>query len=356
MCTFGVQCLRYALRDRCKIRGGTRVSRLKRRSMFGKQHDSRKGNSPAFGFGSSNRDGAEKVRNSFAYESPMHQPASCFARTATTRSMNLIMFVFLTAEHAKSLYGIESPGPVYDLKSSVGTYPTISESCNHLTCWSSQLLTDVQHFSQCRAMPYGNRVHARLWYPNSPPITARYVSLVQTWIDGDRASCCDSTGKQESSKNENAPQFSFGTADRFNKQAAASSPARSAVPGPGAYGLPSSIGKQGESTKLNDPVFGFGTSTRTGAQRIFLSRDHAKSDFGKCSPGPSVYTGKSAVGRQPDSKKENSPSWVFSSEERFKYDHVERAAHVPGAGQYNTIGSVGPQAESKKGNIPRFSF
>eukprot|EP00240_Pyramimonas_obovata_P016216 CAMPEP_0118932362 /NCGR_PEP_ID=MMETSP1169-20130426/10006_1 /TAXON_ID=36882 /ORGANISM="Pyramimonas obovata, Strain CCMP722" /LENGTH=302 /DNA_ID=CAMNT_0006875011 /DNA_START=144 /DNA_END=1052 /DNA_ORIENTATION=+ len=218
------------------------------RSMFGKQHDSRKGNAPSFGFGSSNRDGAEKV--------------------------------FLTAEHAKSLYGIESPGPVYDLKSSVG--------------------------------------------------------------------------KQESSKNENAPQFSFGTADRLGK--AGSQPNRTAVPGPGAYTAPSSIGKQGESTKMNDPVFGFGTSTRAGAQRIFLSRDHAKSDFGKCSPGPSVYTGKSAVGRQPESKKENSPSWVFSSEERFRYDHVDRAAHVPGAGQYNTIGSVGPQAESRKGNIPRFSF
>jgi len=216
--------------------------------MFGRQQDSKKSTAPAFGFGSSNRDGAAKV--------------------------------FLTSEHAKALYGLEGPGPVYDLKSSVG--------------------------------------------------------------------------RQDSSKNETAPLFSFGTADRFSKQGATS--AKQSAPGPGAYSAGSSIGKQGDSTKGNSEAFGFGSSTRAGAARVFLSPEHAKSDFGKCSPGPSVYSGKSAVGRQPDSKKENSPAWVFSSEHRFKYDHVERAAHVPGAGQYNTIGSVGPQAESKKGNIPRFSF
>jgi hypothetical protein len=67
---------------------------------------------------------------------------------------------------------------------------------------------------------------------------------------------CGFTGRQESSKNETAPLFSFGTADRFSKQGATS--AKQPVPGPGAYAAGSSIGKQGDSTKGNSEVFGFG--------------------------------------------------------------------------------------------------
>lgn len=219
-----------------------------KRSMFGKQHDSRKSTAAAFGFGSSNRDGAAKV--------------------------------FLTAEHSKADYGHESPGPVYDLKSSVG--------------------------------------------------------------------------KQESSKNTSAPLFSFGTADRFSKESASTQ--RNAAPGPGTYPKPSSFGKQGESSKSSDPAFGFGSATRDGQGKVFLSADHSKSDFGKCSPGPSVYNPRASVGKQAESHKENAPSFVFSSAERFKYEHVERAARVPGAGQYNATGSVGKQTESKKTNQPVFGF
>lgn len=219
-----------------------------KRSGFGKQHESNKTNAAAFGFGSSNRDGAAKV--------------------------------FLTAEHSKADYGHESPGPVYDVKSSVG--------------------------------------------------------------------------KQESSKCSNAPLFSFGTADRFSKDNTSSR--KNQVPGPGSYPKPSSFGKQGESSKQTDPVVGFGTGTRDGAEKIFLSADHAKGDYGKCSPGPSVYNPRNSVGKQTETHKENAPSFVFSSAERFKYDHVERAARLPGAGQYDHQKSVGKQIESKKKNIPRFGF
>mmetsp|Transcript_28520 Transcript_28520/g.54422 ORF Transcript_28520/g.54422 Transcript_28520/m.54422 type:complete len:302 (+) Transcript_28520:302-1207(+) len=220
-----------------------------KRSMFGKQHDSRKSTAAAYGFGSSNRDGAAKV--------------------------------FLTAEHSKADYGHESPGPVYDLKSSVG--------------------------------------------------------------------------KQESSKNSTAPLFSFGTADRFHKDQAGGGKASSA-PGPGTYVKPSSFGRQGESTRQTSEAFGFGSSTRLGAERVFLSPEHSKNDYGKSSPGPSVYNPKASVGQQAESHKENAPSFVFSSAERFKYEHVERAARMPGAGQYNAINSVGKQPDSKKSTLPRYSF
>ena len=52
--------------------------------MFGVQADSKKATAPIFGFGSADRSAMEKV--------------------------------FMTAEHAKSSYGKNSPGPVYELK------------------------------------------------------------------------------------------------------------------------------------------------------------------------------------------------------------------------------------------------
>lgn len=217
--------------------------------MFGKQHESRKSTAPMYGFGSSDRSNMNKV--------------------------------FVTSEHAKAMYGKESPGPVYDTKSSLG--------------------------------------------------------------------------KQESSKNNSSPLFSFGTADRFAKPAG-TVPTKTAVPGPGTYGQPSSIGKQGDSTKQTAEQAGFGSSTRAMKEKVFLSEEHAKTNFGECSPGPAVYNMKNACGKQADSKRETAASWVFSSEERFKYDFVERAAKVPGAGQYNAIGAVGSQADSKKNSLPKYSF
>eukprot|EP00241_Pyramimonas_parkeae_P012365 CAMPEP_0114236130 /NCGR_PEP_ID=MMETSP0058-20121206/6658_1 /TAXON_ID=36894 /ORGANISM="Pyramimonas parkeae, CCMP726" /LENGTH=288 /DNA_ID=CAMNT_0001348015 /DNA_START=514 /DNA_END=1382 /DNA_ORIENTATION=+ len=98
------------------------------------------------------------------------------------------------------------------------------------------------------------------------------------------------------------------------------------------------------------------SSTRLGAERVFLSPEHSKNDYGKSSPGPSVYNPKASVGQQAESHKENAPSFVFSSAERFKYEHVERAARMPGAGQYNAINSVGKQPDSKKSTLPRYSF
>ena len=37
--------------------------------------------------------------------------------------------------------------------------------------------------------------------------------------------------------------------------------------------------------------------------QVFLSAEHHRMDFGKESPGPSVYSHKSSVGKQPTSKR-----------------------------------------------------
>jgi len=215
--------------------------------MFGVMHDSRKSTAPIYGFGSSDRANASKV--------------------------------FLTPEHAKTDYGKNSPGPVYDLKSSLG--------------------------------------------------------------------------KQATSRNESMPLYSFGTADRFAKGAKSG---KAAVPGPGAYQVPSSIGKQADSNKGTAPEYGLGTSTRAHQEKVFLSQDQAKINFGINSPGPSAYNCRSSVGEQANSKNESAPSWKFSKEERLRYDYVDRAAKLPGAGQYGHSVSCGPQAESKKSTLPKYSF
>lgn len=160
-------------------------------------------------------------------------------------------------------------------------------------------------------------------------------------------------GLQSSSKKVSAPLFSFGTSDRFAKPK--TGPGLS-VPGPGAYQSPSSLGKQGDSSKNSAPDYGFGSSTRSHQEKVFLSEESAKINYGVMSPGPSAYQSKSSVGVQASSKNDTAPSWAFSSEERFKYDFVERAAKIPGAGQYGHTSAVGVQADSKKKTLPNYSF
>jgi len=220
------------------------------RSMLGIQHDSKKATAPIYGFGSADRANLAKV--------------------------------FLTPEHAKSNYGKNGPGPIYDLKSTFG--------------------------------------------------------------------------QQNNSKNPSGPLYSFGTADRFQKASSAGGRRSTSVPGPGAYSQPSSLGRQGDSAKESAPQFGFGSSTRHHQEKVFLSAEQAKINFGVNSPGPSAYKTRSSVGIQASSKNETAPIYGFSSEERFRYDYVDRAAKVPGAGAYNTTSAVGLQADSKKKTAPIYGF
>lgn len=220
------------------------------RSMLGIQHDSKKATAPIYGFGSADRANLSKV--------------------------------FLTPEHAKSDYGKNGPGPIYELKSSFG--------------------------------------------------------------------------KQDNSKNPSGPLYSFGTADRFQKPSASLSKRSTSVPGPGAYSSPSSLGRQGDSGKDSAPQFGFGSSTRHHQEKVFLSAEQAKVNFGLNSPGPSAYQTKSSVGVQASSKNETAPIYGFGSEERFRYDYVDRAAKIPGAGQYNNTSAVGVQADSNKKTAPIYGF
>lgn len=165
-----------------------------------------------------------------------------------------------------------------------------------------------------------------------------------------------SFGRQDSSKMNSGPLFSFGTADRFQKPSADRAKRQTAVPGPGAYSAPSSIGRMVDSTHESAAQFGFGSSNRDHAAKVFLSAEQAKINFGLGSPGPSAYTARSGVGPQYSSRNETAPIYGFGSEERFRYDFVDRAKKLPGAGQYNTTSAVGVQTQSSKKTMPIFGF
>jgi len=215
------------------------------KSTFGPQDVSRRRSSPAFGFGSGTRKGQEKV--------------------------------FVSQEHSRLSNNPNSPGPQYDLKSSVD--------------------------------------------------------------------------KQVDSSNKTAPQWAFGTAQRFNFN-----PTKGGVPGPGQYDAHPGVGTQVSSKNNSSPIFGFGSSTREHVAKVFIAEEHNKALYGVASPGPMTYNLKGSVGKQVHSRTVDQPAWVFGSSQRFVYDHVKRAATSPGPGTYTATNSVGTQVASTKPSTPRFGF
>ena len=123
-------------------------------------------------------------------------------------------------------------------------------------------------------------------------------------------------------------------------------PSRPPRSGPGAYDVKPGLGVQVSSKTETQPLFGFGTAGREHVAKVYLSEEHNKALHGCDSPGPSMYTLNSAVGDQQLSRKGNQPKWVFSNANRFKYDHVGRAANSPGPGSYTLNAAVGAQVLS----------
>jgi len=181
--------------------------------------------------------------------------------------------------------------------------------------------------------------HAKLSTPSFSPGPSAYTLRA-------------SVGSQADGRKASAPQWVFGSSDRFIQAS------RKEVqnPGPGSYDMQSSNGTQVSSSKQTQPMFGFGSAERSHVEKVFVSEDHNKSLFGIESPGPMMYTLENAVGKQTLGPKSNQPSWVFASSERFRYDHVKRAATSPGPGAYTLGASVGPQVASTKHSAPLPGF
>lgn len=180
--------------------------------------------------------------------------------------------------------------------------------------------------------------HAKLQAPLSSPGPSAYTlkSSIAGQVDGRKMT---------------APQWVFGSSNRFSYENRST-----ATPGPGSYNLKESVGPQVTSKQQSQPIYSFGTANRDNMKNVFLSPEHTKSRHGVASPGPMNYTLRAAVGKQDSSKLKNQPAWVFGSQQRFKYDHVKRAASSPGPGAYSLRDAVGGQVVSNKDSAPVYGF
>jgi len=163
------------------------------------------------------------------------------------------------------------------------------------------------------------------------------------------ASCM---GKQTLSQTESGAEFSFGSQARLPK----SKDSNLLTPGPGTYKTKGAVGPQVDSTRSSAANFAFGTTTRNAQEKVFLSADHTKADFGKGGPGPEAYGVKSSMAKQVNSRHSSQPSWKLGTDQRFVYDYVVRASKLPGVGQYRHYGSVGAQVDSKKSTRAMYTF
>lgn len=135
-----------------------------------------------------------------------------------------------------------------------------------------------------------------------------------------------SCGKQIDSRYATSSSHRAGSARRFDNR-----DNRRDYPGAGSYesSYPA-VGKQFLSNKQSLPSPKIGTSSRDASNKLFISKEHEKSQFGNNSPGPASGVTVMACGPQKLSVKKSSPSWGFGTSARSK----PYGNNVPGPGSY----------------------
>lgn len=286
------------------------------RSGFGKQVISDDKTDPAFGFGTGARDAYLKLH--------------------------------MSQEQTKAMQGNNSQGAVYKYQSAIGTQPESKYAS----------ASAIGFGSSSRSIKYGkngvpgpgsyNKGGAIGVMPESQRSTSpRPVFGHSTrdgeskvWLDEDlmKATMGKDTpgpnsykspagvGPQVDSKYNTLPAWKQGTAERFQDKNNGRD-----FPGAGTYGpgVPA-IGKQPISSKRTLPHAKIGTSTRDGAGKVFVSKEHEKSQHGKITPGPTTCPVIHSFGSQTVSSKRTNPSFGFGTARR---DAGPRS-DVPGPGSY----------------------
>ena len=180
-------------------------------------------------------------------------------------------------------------------------------------------------------------------------------------------------GIQQDSLKHSAAHYGFGTSDRdmvarvFISHEHAALTAPKGVPGAN-YEQETSVGKQANSKRATLPYYSFGSSTRDDANKVFISREHAKITGGaKLHEGPkyeiSAVTGSlgtqaasyGPTGFQRHIKNGTQPSWAMGKAERFGKSSTGSSV-APGPGAYTTATAVSKQVISTKPSLPLYGF
>ncbi|GBG71211.1 hypothetical protein CBR_g8514 [Chara braunii] len=226
--------------------------------------------------------------------------------------------VFLSPEHSKALFGINSPGPIYDMRSSIGKQGlSIMESApmysfgtaNRSGRFGRSLYTVPGPGAYNAPSSLGPQIESRL---RSPEIyrfgSSTRANLSKVFLTPEHCKANygiqspgpsaynygSSIGPQQTSRNRSAPRWVFGSEGRFKYDYVIRA---ARIPGAGQYNLGQSCGKQFESNKTTLPMFTFGSGARDQRAKMYLTREHEKGQFGEYSPGPAAYNSRSSLVR-----------------------------------------------------------
>ena len=287
------------------------------KSMLGPQYLSTKPTQPSFGFGTATRESTSKV--------------------------------FLSRKAKTDHIGKASPGPVYNLKSSVGKQ--IQSHCESAPAFMFGKRHTKGGEENQKApgpgkyeMPSSIGKQAMSSKSNSEkwrfPTANRWSNTKKDFSDHFGTPAARDFKPANGWLGDSA-KFSFsGEAKRYDvgKGSPGVEPSFLKAPGPGTYESKSSLGTQPETKKKTSQQVKFGTSVR-GSNKVYVSRQHEREVLGHQSPGPNMYILPNSVGPQISSKNKSAPSTRFGSSDRFsdikshnKRDEIPKVN--PGPGSY----------------------
>ncbi|KAL6748123.1 flagellar associated protein [Haematococcus lacustris] len=284
------------------------------RSGFGKQVKSPNQSNPEYGFGTQHRDAYQKL--------------------------------YLSQEQTKAMQGNNSQGAVYKSYSAIGPQPESKYQSVPMPGFgtSTRTIKDKKNIpgpgSYAHEGAIGNMIESKRATSPRPMFgNATRDGQSKVWLDEElmKTYCGRETpapnsyslqgalGKQVDSKVPSQPGWRQSTDERFKQRHDGEKP------GAGTYAVnAAALGKQTMSSKRTLPSPKIGTTERDAASKVFISKEHEKSQFGLTSPGPTTSNVINAFGSQVQSIKKTNPSWGFGSSKRWDGGPKD----VPGPGTY----------------------
>jgi len=260
-------------------------------ASVGPQVNSAMESAPRYGFGTSDRDDVAKV--------------------------------YISHEHEKTMPGgLFAPGPQYNFETGIGQQVTSQKATLPLYGFGSSTREHQQKVyisAEHEKVSGGPGEGAGFKYSLHPSLGSQVLSY-------------GPTGYNCRVKNGSQPGWVMGKAERFGNLSSGGG-SGALAPGPGTYTITPSVGVQVASSKPSLPRYGFGSSTREHANKVFISRDHAKLSGGKFAPGPGQYPVAPMTGAKVASSNggATSSAWGFGTSKRFDDQGKYRA---PGPGHY----------------------